>query len=84
MRWQQTRRCTRRCWTRFAGVIGGGLAELLQRAADRGEVRPDVTAAELTEAIAGITLMGLLTRVTELDDTWIDRTTTLLLKGISA
>ena len=73
---------------RFAGVIGGGLAELLERAAARGEVRADATAAELasqlTEAIAGITLLGLLTRVTELDDAWVDRTTTLLLKGISA
>jgi hypothetical protein len=69
---------------RFAGVIGGGLAELLQRAAARGEVRPDVTAVELTEAIAGITLIGLLTRPDELNDTWVDRTTTLLLKGISA
>jgi AcrR family transcriptional regulator len=73
---------------RFAGIIGGGLAELLARAADRGEVRADVTAAELasqlTEAMAGITLIGLLTRVTELDDAWVDRTTTLLLKGISA
>ena len=60
------------------------IAPRLRRlAADRGEVRPDVTAAEVTEAIAGITLMGLLTRVTELDDVWIDRTTTLLLKGIS-
>jgi hypothetical protein len=69
---------------RFAGVIGGGLAELLQRAAARGEVRPDVTAVELTEAIAGIALIGLLTRPDELNDTWVDRTTTLLLKGTSA
>ncbi len=73
---------------RFAGVIGGGLADLLGRAAGRGEIRPDVTATELApqliDAIAGITLMGLLTRVTELDDAWVDRTTTLLLKGIAA
>ncbi|GAA4532655.1 TetR/AcrR family transcriptional regulator [Mycobacterium paraffinicum] len=69
---------------RFAGVIGGGLTELLERAAGRGEVRPDVTATELTDAIAGITLMGLLTRVGDLDDAWVDRTTTLLLKGIRA
>jgi hypothetical protein len=69
---------------RFAGIIGGGLAELLERAAVRGEVRANVTAAELTEAIAGITLIGLLTRVNELDDAWVDRTTTLLLKGITA
>ncbi|OBH63102.1 TetR family transcriptional regulator [Mycobacterium colombiense] len=69
---------------RFADVIGGGLTELLQRAVARGEVRPGVSASELTEAIAGITLMGLLTRPDELDDSWVDRTTALLLKGISA
>lgn len=73
---------------RFAGITGGGLGELLERAAARGEVRSDATASELasqiTDAIAGITLMGLLTRPDEFDDTWIDRTTTLLLKGISA
>jgi len=77
---------------RFAGIIGGGLGELLDRAAERGEVRADVTATELasqlTEAIAGITLMALLTRPTDLDsepgEAWVDRTTTLLLKGISA
>ena len=77
---------------RFAGIIGGGLAELLKRAAARGELRADFAAAELapqlTEAIAGITLMGLLTRAAELDsglgDPWVDRATTLLLKGISA
>ena len=69
---------------RFADVIAGGLTEWLERAAARGEVRADVTAAELAAAIAGITLLGLLTRVTELDDAWVDRTTTLLLKGISA
>jgi AcrR family transcriptional regulator len=69
---------------RFADIIAGGLAEWLERAAACSEVRADVTAAELAEAIAGITLLGLLTRVTELDDAWVDRTTTLLLKGISA
>jgi AcrR family transcriptional regulator len=69
---------------RFAGIIGGGLGELLERAAARGEVRGELTAAELTEAIAGITLIGLLTRPAELDDAWVERTTTLLLKGISA
>jgi AcrR family transcriptional regulator len=73
---------------RFAGITGGGLAELLAKAVTRGEVRAAATAAELaaqlTEAIAGITLIGLLTRVTELDDPWVDRTTTLLLKGIGA
>lgn len=69
---------------RFTGAIDGGLADWLVAAAARGEVRPDVTAAELAETIAGITLVALLTRATELDDAWVDRTTRLLLKGISA
>ena len=73
---------------RFAGIITGGLAERLERAAARGEVRSDVTAAELAselaEAVAGLTLVALLTRGTELGEAWVDRTTTLLLKGISA
>lgn len=69
---------------RFAEVIGGGLADWLAGAAARGEVRADVTAAELAETVAGITLVGLLTRARELDDAWVDRTTRLLLKGISA
>jgi AcrR family transcriptional regulator len=69
---------------RFAGILGGGLAEWLESAAARDEVRADVTGTELAETIAGVTLVGLLTRATELDETWIDRTTTMLLKGISA
>lgn len=77
---------------RFDGLIGGGLVELLAKAAARGEVRSDLDApqraaelaSELADAIAGITLLGLLTRPSQLDDAWIDRTTTLLLKGIGA
>ena len=53
-------------------------------AATAGRVWTDVTAADLTEAVAGITLLGLLTRAQELDAAWVDRTTGLLLKGISA
>ncbi|KZS68840.1 TetR family transcriptional regulator [Mycobacterium kansasii] len=67
---------------RFAGIISGGLAGRLENAVAAGEVRADVTADELVEAIAGITLLRLLTRGAELDDAWVDRTTTLLLKGI--
>jgi len=69
---------------RFGGVIAGGLADRLETAAARGEVRAEVSATELAEAIAGVVLMALLTRGTELDDAWVDRTTTLLLKGIRA
>ncbi|HSS24214.1 MAG TPA: TetR/AcrR family transcriptional regulator [Mycobacterium sp.] len=73
---------------RFADIFGGGLAEWLNGAAATGEVRADITANELAEAIAGLTLIALLTRAGELDpeswEAWVDRTTTLLLKGISA
>jgi AcrR family transcriptional regulator len=71
---------------RFADIITGGLAERLERAAARGEVRADVTAtelaSELAEAVAGLALVALLTRGIELGEAWVDRTTTLLLKGI--
>jgi AcrR family transcriptional regulator len=67
---------------RFADVITGGLAERLEKAAARGEARADVTAAELAEAVAGLTLVTLLTRPADLDEAWVDRTTALLLNGI--
>lgn len=69
---------------RFAGIFAGGLAGRLHSAVARGEVRPDVSATELAEAIAGLTLIALLTRITALDDAWVERTTTLLLEGIGA
>ncbi|KZS59016.1 TetR/AcrR family transcriptional regulator [Mycobacterium ostraviense] len=67
---------------RFAGIISGGLAGRLENAAAAGEIRADVTADELVEAIAGSTLLRLLTRGAELDDAWVHRATTLLLRGI--
>ena len=73
---------------RFANIFGSGLNEWLDRAATRGQLRVDVTGAELacqlTEAIAGITVVGLLTRATSFDEAWVERTTTLLLRGITA
>jgi hypothetical protein len=58
------------------------MAGWLEASAASGAIRADVTATELAEAIAGLTLIALLTRAGELDDAWVDRTTTLLLKGI--
>jgi AcrR family transcriptional regulator len=69
---------------RFGDILGRGLSERLADAAARGEVRPDVTAVDLTEAIAGITLLALLSRGATLDDAWVERTATLITKGISA
>ncbi len=72
---------------RFADIFAGGLSEWLEAAAASGAARADVTATELAEAIAGLTLIALLTRPTELGpeswEGWVDRTTTLLLKGIT-
>jgi hypothetical protein len=68
---------------RFGGILSLGLTERLNEALARNEVRSDVTAAELTEALAGITFLALLTRGAALDDAWAERTATLILRGIS-
>jgi AcrR family transcriptional regulator len=67
---------------RFGDVLSRGLTERLADAAARGEVRPEVTAADLAEAIAGISLLALLTRGAALDDAWVERAATLILRGI--
>jgi AcrR family transcriptional regulator len=69
---------------RFGDILASGLTDRLDDARGRGEVRPDVTAADLVEAIAGITLMALLTRNEALTDAWVERTAALITKGISA
>jgi AcrR family transcriptional regulator len=67
---------------RFGDVLSHGLTERLADAAVRGEVRAEVTAADLAEAIAGISLLALLTRGAALDDAWVERAATLILRGI--
>ena len=69
---------------RFADALGPGLHARLDAATARGELRADVTATDLTEVITGIALLAALTRSTAPDDDWIDRNTTLILKGIGA
>jgi AcrR family transcriptional regulator len=69
---------------RFGDILGRGLTERLDEALARNEVRPDVTAAELSEALAGLTFLALLTRSAALDDAWVERTATLILRGISS
>jgi len=69
---------------RFGDILSRGLTERLDKAVSRDEVRADVTAPELTEALAGITLLALLTRGATLDDTWVEHTATLILRGISS
>jgi AcrR family transcriptional regulator len=69
---------------RFGDILSRGLTERLEGAAASGEVRPEVTAADLVEALAGITFLALLTRGAALDDAWVERTATLITRGISA
>jgi AcrR family transcriptional regulator len=68
---------------RFSDVLSRGLTDRLDDAVTRGEARPDVTAADLVEAIAGITLLALITRGDALDDAWMERTAALITRGIS-
>ena len=69
---------------RFGDILARGLTDRLDDARARGEVRPEVTAADVVEAIAGITLMALLTRNEALSDAWVERTAALITKGINA
>ncbi|HME46934.1 TetR/AcrR family transcriptional regulator [Mycobacterium sp.] len=69
---------------RFGDILFRGLADRLEDAVARGEIRPEVTAADMVEALAGPTLFALLTRGASLDDSWVERTAALITRGISA
>jgi AcrR family transcriptional regulator len=69
---------------RFADILSRGLTDRLDDAVARGEARPDATAAELVEAVAGITFFALLTHGAALDDAWVERTAALITRGITA
>lgn len=69
---------------RFGDVISRGMTGRLDDALRRRQIRPDVTAADLVEAIAGVTLMAIITRNRTLDESWVEHTATLITKGISA
>ena len=67
---------------RFGDILSRGLSDRLDAAAERGEARADVTAADVVEALAGITFMALLTRASTIDDAWVERTAALITRGI--
>ncbi|HEY2197549.1 MAG TPA: TetR/AcrR family transcriptional regulator [Mycobacterium sp.] len=69
---------------RFSDILSHGLTDRLAGAVERGEVRLDVTAADMVEVVAGTAFLALLTRGNALDDSWIDRTAALITRGISA
>ena len=68
---------------RFGDVLVGALTDYVDAAARRGDIRPGITAADLAEAVAGMTFLALLTRGALLDETWSERTARLITKGIS-
>jgi len=68
---------------RFGDILSRGVTEWLADAVERGEVRSDVEAADVVDAVAGITFLALLTRGDTLDGTWVERAALLITKGIS-
>jgi AcrR family transcriptional regulator len=69
---------------RFGDILSRGLSDRLADAVARGEVRPDVTAAEVVEVVAGTTFLALLTRGDAPDESWADRTAAFITRGIRA
>ena len=68
---------------RFSDILSRGVTEWLADAVARGEVRTEVAAVDVVEAVAGITFLALLTRGDSLDEAWVDRTAALITRGIS-
>lgn len=68
---------------RFGDILSRGVTAWLDDAVARGEVRPNVAAVDVVEAVAGITFLALLTRGDALDDSWVERTAALITRGIS-
>jgi AcrR family transcriptional regulator len=69
---------------RFVHILSDGLEEWLDVARKRGEVRPEVTSADIVDALAGITFLALITHPDTLDEKWVERTAEFITRGISA
>ncbi|AEV71700.1 transcriptional regulator [Mycolicibacterium rhodesiae NBB3] len=69
---------------RFGHILAHGMDEWLEKARKRGEVRADVTAADVVDALAGIALLALITHAETLDDAWLDRIADFIARGIAA
>jgi AcrR family transcriptional regulator len=68
---------------RFAHVLSLGLTDWLDAAVTRNEVRSEVTAADVVDAIAGMTFLALITHGDTIDDAWVDRTAEFISRGLS-
>jgi AcrR family transcriptional regulator len=72
-----------RVMSRFTELFAAVRARLTE-AIDRGEAYPDVDADRLIELIGGATMLALLLRPDEeLDDTWVDQTTAIVVHGVT-
>jgi AcrR family transcriptional regulator len=69
---------------RFGHILAHGMDDWLERARQRGEVRADVTAGDVVDALAGIALLALITHAETLDDAWLDRIAGFIARGIAA
>ncbi len=69
---------------RFVDVLSHGLNDWLESARKRGEVRPEVCASDIVDALAGIIFLALITHAETLDDAWMDRTAEFITRGISS
>ncbi len=68
---------------RFAGGTWGSMQRRITRAKDAGEVRADVQPSTVLELISGSTFVATAIRpVAEIDSTWIDQVTDLIMRGI--
>lgn len=68
---------------RFDDILVRAFNTYVDSATLRGDIRRGVTASDLAEALAGMTLLALITRRTSLGEDWIERTARLITKGIS-
>jgi AcrR family transcriptional regulator len=69
---------------RFADGLWVALDTRLAEAVAAGEVRADLDATTLVEVLAGTVLMAVLMHTSdELDGDWVERTATLLTRGIA-
>ncbi|MBA4020997.1 MAG: TetR family transcriptional regulator [Gordonia sp.] len=69
---------------RFQDGVFAAMRLRLHRAVERGEVRAGIDPDRLLEVIGGTTILRLLLRPDEdLDDDWVEQTTTIVLHGIA-
>jgi AcrR family transcriptional regulator len=69
---------------RFVHILSDGLDDWLEAARSRGEVRDDVLATDIVDALAGIIFLALITHGETLDEAWMDRTAAFITRGISS